>query len=624
MGDITGLLASLVTLYNNREATEDRQDAIVDTIIPEVARYFAASFKEEDADTIFGKMNQLIAAAYVMSPGAVQFFLRFLTNMSMEKIQGRWPAWATVPLMVFTKAYLGALEEATRDKPKPTKDEIESVLHSLGDQVKSTASDLGAKFSAAVAAAKHIHIPHFDDEEEGAMSGPDPAAAPSGSATDKDKKKKKAAGGTGKSGLVAAIIEWIPRAKEELGEAREHLQEAIDGAEGVAGWIAFAIIILAVSVVGSGFISVITAMLWPGGVCFVTWALTLGWGFLPLLAGACYLIFGTGNGFAKLGAVGLAVVMTGSISSLVIAGVHGIAAFSPEFSWVYVGINMGAIVLADFLWRLGDMSSDAAKAIIRIIPDSWEAQWLKDPSIGFRKIIFTLAVADTAVMFLIGIMAQWEHTLYGVQLVAIVIVCLLMAAYGYSRVSLTINDASGDLEEAVTEHRVKNLNRFYWAATGLSVSLFVGMFAFNVVVPPTKDAAGESPSYAARWEKSGLRRIGESMGEKAAASTGGLACSKQIQDFAADLEQGDCEIVLTSSSDKQVIALCKEAVECGAVELHDGDAHGSSGTGFPGVWICILLAIILVVICVFTIIGWNKSPEEEDGKKKSGGGKAGH
>lgn len=633
--DFAAVIAALIAAYNHRDAAEDRQDAFVDTLMPEVAKYFTALFKGEE-DSLFSALNSLVLAAYHVAPDTLQFFIRLMANMSVEKLQGRWPAWVSLPIMVFVKGYFTALEEATKDKAKPTVDDVKEAGRKAAAKAKDTADELGKKFKAAKEAAKGVNIPP-DSASPPPPGGPvphDSHAPPSGGAPP-------AAGGTGNKKSwgerFSDMVAMLPVFKEGYASAKEHLSDMVEGAEEVAKNLAYALIGIVFAMVLTGLVHGIIVVKAPEWVWAVTVVFTLLWGLLPLCIGLAAVVKSK-NGFVKLASAGTAILLTGGVSSLVIATIDGFAVFGKHFSWVYVASGLAAIVLADFIWRLGDMFGDAIKALIRLMPDRWEADWMRRGTIGFRKAMFTIAVAYSAFMFLVGLYAQWEHTLYGIGAVGMLVLCLLMAAYGYSRVSLTVNDSANDLNAVVTVHRLQNLERFYWAATGLSLVLLMGTFVFNAIVPPqcpdkdgdpkTADVCEteELPSYAKRWAGSGLKKIGDDLGSEVVGGGGSSVaantCSAEVTSLVKRIRWDDCKVALQESTNSEELRLCNEAVSCGALK-EDGSKKsvavrkvGPGDAGFNWWWFGIPAGI-----AAFLALAWIGRKDPEAGKEKKEGTK---
>lgn len=614
--------------WSDRSGKDDGDDAFIDSILPELAEFFASLFRE-DENTVLGTLNGLLLAAYTQLPGFLQFLFRLFVNRKLETLQRKWPSWASVPVLIFVRAYLGALEEASKDKPKASAADIRAMLAKVAVQAKDATSDLGKKFQDAKEAAKHINIPHPNSKpKEGSPMSDTHHAPPKGDT-------KKPAGNTGdsskKSGiqellkLFSGIASGLPAITEGLRNVKTHMGHVFEDAEYAAKMGSHVLLTITIAMVLTGFGAIWVAVSNPMYMmAYVTTVLVI-WGLGPLLAGVG-ITFLVKNGFGKLGIAAGAVTLTGGLSSLVIATVCGIAAFTDPFSWVYVALNLGCVIIADFVWRFGDLSSDGIKALIRAMPDNWEANWMKRGTIGFRKAMFTIVVADTLAAFLVSILAMWDYTLYGVQFLILIFATGLVAAYGYSRVPLTENTAPSDLVEIARDHRVLNLARFYWAGTGL-VGIFLAIaFVFNMLAPPAKDATGELPSYAARWEASRLHSALADRGDEMVDAIDPIdACDAKIVAFVNGLEEvGGCKAVLTNSTEPKLIALCEQAKECGLVSERGVRAKpaakpsvvdasiGSFGSG----WWCVGIGVIALVF--FAWIGRKQEGEEE--KKPAGGG----
>ena len=115
------IIEKLLRKWREREQGDDNADAFVDSIMPEVAAWFVSLFKGENSEGIIDRINGLILAIYTMAPDLLQFLFRYVVNVGLEKVQKRWPVWASTPLLVFFRGYLDALEKASKGKAKLTR-----------------------------------------------------------------------------------------------------------------------------------------------------------------------------------------------------------------------------------------------------------------------------------------------------------------------------------------------------------------------------------------------------------------------------------------------------------------------------------------------------------------------
>lgn len=586
-------------------------EGITEALSSEFERVLAGITSKGD-DTFLGALNALLVKVYSILPDAGQFALRTAILALMAKYQRRIPPALYVPLVAFLDAYLSTLERDVGGSgtARPSADDVRAAAEKVARMARNGASELGKLLVAAKTAAASNPPPAAP---EGDMSKKPQTAPPATSTTPPASQAAK------KSGLAAAmdgftaIATALPDLSEGWRTARRWLADAGEEADEAATWMAYLLMALAVALVATEIAILGSAVGAPSASGHVAWLITALWLVLPLGAGVAGAIFAP-DGSTKLGSAVTSIVLVGGLSSLVIATAHGVALFAAPFAWSHLAANLAAIVVADFTWRLGDLGSDALKAVFRIIPDVFEPEWMKRGSIGFRKALFTLAVADSAVAFLVALWATWNHTLYGVGSLGLAVACLLMAAYGYSRTSLTPNKSPSDLLGQVGEHRQKNLSRFFWAGT-LGILLGVLPLGANALLPPEcptdpelapRECPVELPTYAERWH-----------------ATVADPCSVQVEQFVSGLERNDCKVILEAGTDASLIALCEEARDCGAlapdgrkvVRVREEKEQVVNDWGVGEMVLAGLALVGVIFLCILILAALGGGEEKKEGSK---------
>lgn len=670
------IIEKLLRKWRERERGDDKADAFIDAVLPEVAEWFVGLFQNEDKNSLFVKLNDFILGAYIMAPDFIQFLARYMANVGLERLQRRWPKWASTPVLIFIKSYFDALEKVSKDKPKPTASELRARLDALASEAMNAASELGKKFTAAWEAAKKIKKP--EHEHDSPKEGPDmadPKHAPKGPD----------AGGTGKKGdgSKKSVADRLSEFSAGFGAAwsaikmvadrgEDHAQSAANG----LFWAVMALLATVLTTTVAAFLDnsrlmVVNVVWWSGvwvvGPFVALWA----WRDRNRRIHAAEMsrkpedernpYEKTGNGFLELGALGGAAAFVGLVSTLVVAAVCALAAYT-HFHAGYVWGGLAAIGAAFFGWTFTDVGLDTFRAIAQaVIPDEREGEALKARNRAARSfslmgIIYGFLMTGPVLAYVVA------YTDYMGSAFVLGIFLALVAGFANTRLG---SEASVAAAENVKEIHAEFTKRNYRTALRMLLFAAIPSVIFlgidNFVLPPACPTSGhialtcpdKLPSYAERWQKSGPSKLLGAVGDRAdkeakevaaeiakdkaddesdessavETTTTAKSCDAKIVAFVKALPKRDtCKGVL-ASTDEQMIGLCEQAIACGALN-EDGTKRGSSQKSRPAQrvvggdeipwwgWLC--GGIAAGVILFLVILGW-KEPEKKEEKKGGGG-----
>lgn len=652
--DYAALLALLMTAYEAYKAKkaaggDDNPDAVIETIMPEVAKYFASLFKN-DADGFFTALNALVLGLYHISGDALQFFIRLMVNMRAEKLQARYP-WMSLPFLIFIKGYFNALEEATKGKDKPTANDVKAAADKVAAEAKKAAGDLKRKFDAAKEAVKSMHIPNSNPKPTGGpVPHSDPHAAPSGAAS--------AAGGTGKSfeerfnGLVASASLILEKAVKAAKRAEDLAQNLANGAVCVTGLVIATLAITFCAVMLSDnprllvFVIVVSSLAWVMGpfAAFLVWRRKAREIEASAPKNPDDPHDEPGNGVLEVGGIVLANAFVWGISTIVVAALCAIGAYV-HFAWGYVWTGLISIGIGFFAWILGDLFADGTKALVRaFVKDENEGPELKLKN-RFARSFSMIGIIYCFAMILPVFNGVLNFTKYSWDVGIPGLFLALLSGF--------VNTRSGSPASVLPAEHVKvkwlafskeayvtGLKMFMWAVVPTLALLLLNSF----MPPQCPDKDGdpktvdvcELPSYSERivaFVKKDAVNSATSLGNGTVglvSTTEGAAissCSAEVNSLMKRIEKDDCKVALQESKDPEALRLCNEAVSCGALR-EDGSKKpvavrkvGPGDAGFNWWYVGVPMAIALLLGLAW--IG-RKDPKEDKEEKKEAKKPAAH
>jgi hypothetical protein len=596
-------------------------DAFIDAILPELSSYFLTLFEEKDAPTLLRSLNAFILTVYQASPDALQFLIRLMANVSVEKWQDRAkrrniPAWALTAPMVFIKAYFGALEDmASKNKAQgkqTTPEDIKAALNNFAKKAKQTGSDLNTKLGAAQKAARDFASSHKTTTEGPDMGNPhaNPKPPPSaggaggGSPPPPNNPKPAQKDGDDKKGSIGELVDTVKDVFTALSaivawwgdRGEDHIQE---GARALF-WVPVALLVTAAFT----FVAAISPRDEP--MMVVTAAAAIFWTLGPF---AAYWIWRRnasleaekneenpaerpGNGVIELGMLAVTGGFVGSISMLTITAVCVVGSFSSGFHPLYYWISMIAMAAVFVTCMATDMLTDSLKSIGGLAIPRLRSETLPNRvtrSFSLFGLVFGLAMAVPVLAYTFGL------TDYVGSKVALGLFLGIVAGFLNTRVA---NAPNHPPFTPLLEQFNRNVLRDYKTSRSI---LFAGIIPivfftlFDLFAPPRcptdpelapSECPVELPTYAERWHDSDIREIGgrayhavvglfldDEEGDEDDSSTALMTvvpadndtCSARVEVFVAGIATDDCKVILKAGTDADLIALCDQARDCGAL-----------------------------------------------------------